>query len=63
MKLVSSSPKIKHTHAVRPGKSWFWTRVRSRVLTPRFITSLAWLLLVIVAPCLLFPSFTCSVKC
>lgn len=57
MKLVSSSPKIKHTHAVRPGKSWFWTRVRSRVLTPRFITSLAWLLLVIVVAVFAFSIF------
>lgn len=48
MKLVSSSPKSKHTHRVKSNRSWFWSRVRSRFLTPRFITSLAWLLLVVI---------------
>ncbi len=49
MKLVSSSPEPKHTHRVKSDRSWFWSRIRSRVLTPRFITSVAWLLLAFIA--------------
>lgn len=57
MKLVSSSPKTKHTHRVRSDKSWLWPSVRSRVLTPRFITSLAWLLLVVIVAVFAFSIF------
>ena len=57
MKLVSSSPKTKHTHRVHSDKSWFWPSVRSRVLTPRFITSLAWLLMVVVVAVFTFAMF------
>ena len=48
MKLVSSSPEPKHTHRVKPGRSWLWSRVRSRVSSTRFIKRLAWLLLVVI---------------
>ncbi len=57
MKLVSSSPEPKHTHRVKSGRSWFWSRVRSRALTPRFITSVAWLLLVVVVAVFAFSIF------
>lgn len=57
MKLVSSSPEPKHDHRVKSDRSWFWSRVRSRVLTPRFITSLAWLLLVVVVAAFAFSIF------
>ena len=57
MKLVSSSPKPKHTHRVKSSRSWFWSRVRSRALTPRFITSVAWLLLVVVVAVFAFSIF------
>ena len=56
MKLVSSSPEPKHTHRVKSGRSWFWSRVRSRV-TPRFITSVAWLLLVVIVAVFAFSVF------
>lgn len=57
MKLVSSSPEPKHTHRVKSNRSWFWLRVRSRMLTPRFITSLAWLLLVVIVAVFAFSIF------
>ena len=56
MKLVSSSPEPKHTHRIKSDRSWFWSRVRSRV-TPRLITSVAWLLLVIVVAAFAFSIF------
>ena len=49
MKLVSSSPEPRHTHRVKSNRSWFWSRVRSRMLTPRFINSVIWLLLALIA--------------
>lgn len=49
MKLVSSSPKTKHTHRVRSSRSGFWRQVRSQLLNPRFLRILALLLVVVVA--------------
>ncbi len=57
MKLVSSTPEPKHNHRVKPDRSWFWARMRSHVLTPRYITSLAWLLLVVVVAVFAFSIF------
>lgn len=56
MKLVSSSPKPKHDHRVKSDRSWFWPHVRSR-MTPRFMTSVAWLLLVVVVAVFAFSIF------
>lgn len=57
MKLVSSSPKTKHAHTVRPGKSWFWTRMRSRLGSTQFIKRFAWLLLVVIVAVFAFSVF------
>lgn len=57
MKLVSSTPEPRHTHRVKSNRSWFWSRVRSRMLTPRFINSVIWLLLVIVVAMFAFSIF------
>ena len=57
MKLVSSSPEPKHTHRVKSDRSWFWSGVRSRMQTSRFINSVIWLLLVVIVAVFAFSIF------
>ena len=57
MKLVSSSRKTQHAHSIRPGRSWLWTQIRSRVSSTQFIKRLAWLLLVIIVAAFAFAVF------
>jgi len=48
MKLVSSSPKTRHAHSSRSGRSWIWTQIRSRLSSTAAIKRVAWLLLVLI---------------
>ncbi len=48
MKLVSSSPKTRHTHTVKPNRGWFLKRLRSRLSSTQAITRICWVLLVVI---------------
>ena len=58
MKLVSSSPKSRHTHTVRPNRGWFLKRLRSRLSSTQTFTRICWALLVIIVAAFAIGVFT-----
>ncbi len=48
MKLVSSSPKTRHTHTVKSSQGWFLKRLRSRLSSTKVFTRVCWVLLVVI---------------
>ena len=48
MKLISSSPKTRHTHTVKPQRGWFLKRLRSRLSSTKVFTRVCWALLVVI---------------
>ena len=58
MKLVSSSPKSRHTHTVRPNRGWFLKRLRSRLSSTQTFTRICWALLVMIVAAFAVGVFT-----
>lgn len=48
MKLVSSSPKTRHPHSSRPGRSWIWSQIRSRLSSTKALKWFVWTMLFII---------------
>ena len=48
MKLVSSSPETRHAHSSRPGRSWIWSQLRSRLSSGKTLKWVVWLLMVVI---------------
>jgi len=57
MKLVSSSPKTRHAHSSRPGRSWIWTQIRSRLSSTKTLKWFVWILLVMIVAVFAFAIF------
>ena len=57
MKLVSSSPKTRHAHSSRPGRSWIWSQIRSRLSSTKSLKWVVWLLLVAIVAAFAFAIF------
>ncbi len=58
MKLVSSSPKTRHTHTVKPNRGWFLKRLRSRLSSTKTFTRICWVLLVVIVAAFAISVFT-----
>jgi|GEM_PF-1349770 len=57
MKIVSSSPKTRHAHSNRPGRSWIWTQIRSRLSSGKTLKWVVWLLMVVIVAAFAFAIF------
>ena len=57
MKLVSSSPKTRHAHSNRPGRSWIWSQIRSRLSSGKTLKWVVWLLMVVIVAVFAFAVF------
>ena len=58
MKLVSSSPKSRHTHTVQSNRGWFLKRLRSRLSSTKTFTRICWALLVVIVAAFTIGVFT-----
>ncbi len=58
MKLVSSSPKSRHTHTVKPNRDWFLKRLRSRLSSTKVFARVCWTLLVVITAAFTISIFT-----
>lgn len=57
MKLVSSSPKTRHPHSSRPGRSWIWSQIRSRLSSTTALKWFVWTILFIIVAVFAFAVF------
>ena len=58
MKLVSSSPKSRHTHTALSNRGWFLKRLRSRLSSTKTFAKICWALLVVIVAAFAIGVFT-----